>query len=180
MAMFLIQARRIESKRVTGGWESSGVEVPTFGLDAVDAEAAAELAHTILGTGLRSLSQTTVTAYGEDSDGFEDMVTSVQYWADGKKVDPTEVKRQYAQDGDIIDGSPYAEDDADSVTWFTADGGVWLALARSPRGKWMFDFSEYVNLRQPDQRRRFATPDEALEHAQWRAGAVVSEVTSWV
>ena len=179
MAIFQIQARRVESKTVTGMWESSGVEVPGFSIDAPSAAAAAEGAHTVLGVGLTSVVQTTVTAYGVTDDGDEDMVTSVQYWAGGKKTDPTEVKRSYVLDWRLIDGDPFAEGDADTVTWFTADGGVYLSVKKTPRDKWAIDATDYVRFFTSDYRRRFATPDEALEFAQRRAGAVVLEVSSW-
>jgi hypothetical protein len=55
------------------------------------------------------------------------------------------------------------------------DGCVWLAVSRTPRGRWVIKSSDYVHLRVSDYRRRFTAPADALSFAESSAGACVLE-----
>jgi hypothetical protein len=152
MALYKIAARRINDRPDANGWHSSGTDMPTFWVEAVSAENAAAIGHTLAGHatteyGTAGLSRTLVQAYRETEDGGEEWADTTQWWAeDGRIVDPTRVNRQYGHNGRHITGDLYAEQDADEVTWFTHDAGVWLHLTRSPRGKWAIDTSDHVHI----------------------------------
>jgi hypothetical protein len=181
MALYKITARRINDRPDEDGWHSSGISLPTFWVNAISAANAAAIGHDVAGHGIPELTRTFVQAYREPgSDGQpEEYVDSTQWWAGGRKVDPTEVTREYAQNGRYITGHPHAEHDADEVAWFTADGGLWLSLARTPRGLWRIDSSDYLRLRVGDYRHRFTSPDQALYLAERRSGTRVVEVDQW-
>lgn len=89
---------------------------------------------------------------------------------------------QYGQDGYLIDGGPYAEQDADSATvWVYAPmyaypddhdgpqqwvntGEFYIALKRSPRGKWMIEASEAAKVSITGHRYRFRTVSDAVDY----------------
>jgi hypothetical protein len=103
-----------------------------------------------------------------------DVVPLVE-WAE--RVD---LMRQYADaHAWVVTHEMYAEQDAHTVTWFTVDGCVWLALKRSPRGLWGVETSDYVRLAVSDYDRRFPNPDAALEWASAKARVSINEVTEW-
>lgn len=102
-------------------------------------------------------------------------VVALSEWAES-----VDLMRQYADEHSwVITHEMYAEQDAHTVTWFTRDAGVWLALKRTPRGLWTIETSDYVHLRVRDHDRRFPTPDSALEWASQHAVLAVNEVQEW-
>lgn len=102
-------------------------------------------------------------------------VVALSEWAESVNL-----MRQYADAHNwVITHEMYAEQDAHTATWFTRDGGVWLALKRTPRGLWTIETSDYVHLRVRDYDRRFPTPDSALDWASQHAVIAVNEVTEW-
>lgn len=83
---------------------------------------------------------------------------------------------QYGLNGYIQDGI-YAEDDADSATVWVCEpmyeepdgswvgtGEFYIALSRSPRGKWMIDTSEHARVSATGHRYRFRTVKDAVEY----------------
>jgi hypothetical protein len=179
MAQYKITARRINDQPDANGWRSMGHDLPTFWVEGVGAENAARIGHDVAGHGVKDLTRTIVQAYRETEDGREEYTDTTQWWADGRMVDPTRVNRQYARDELVIAGQMYAEDDADTATWFTHDACVWLALSRTKRGKWAIESSDFVIFRASDYRRRFAKADDALRWVECRARVVVLEVDKW-
>lgn len=188
MVSYQIEARRIDDRPDKDGYTSSGLDLPTFTIPdtlAADATHAAAVAHDIAGRGVKNLTRTTVRVYWVHEDGRDEWQDSTQYWFDGRMVEPTRVMRQYARGGNVVGGGLYDEQDADEVTWFTHDGGVWLTVEKSPRGKWAVRSSDFVQFLVSDYKRRFASPDEALQHAQQRygqreRGTVLVEISDWL
>lgn len=98
---------------------------------------------------------------------------------------------QYGQDGYLISGGPYAEQDADSATvWvyepmydypdghdgpqeWVNSGHMYLALARSPRGKWMIESSDTAKISITGHRYRFRTVADAVDYVARVNGHVV-------
>lgn len=91
----------------------------------------------------------------------------------------TVVMRQYSQDGRVTTGDMYAEQDADAVAWFTVDGCVWLAVKRTPRGRWQIETSDFAQFAVSNYDKRFGSPDEAFGWANTRAGTDPVEVEGW-
>lgn len=179
MSKFQITARRINDRPDQDGWMSSGHELPTFWVEGAAVTDAAAIGHDVAGHGVAGITRTTLQVYRVKDDGSEEFHDSTAWWADGRKVNPTKVKRQYGKDGNDITGQQYAETDADAVTWFTADGGVWLRVTRTPRDRWAVETSDYVGFKVSDYRRRGGKADDMLRLAEQRAGAVVVEVQEW-
>lgn len=184
MALYQIAARRINDRPDPQGWHSSGTDLPIFWVEAVSADNAAAIGHSIAGDRTTGLTRTIVQAYRHTEDGDEDAdaeyLQTTQWWTDdGHVIDPTRLARQYGQNGRDITGELYAETDADEVTWFTRDAGLWLHLTRAPRGKWAIASSDYVHLSLSNHRLRFATPDAALYWVERRTRVRVIEVDEW-
>lgn len=172
-------ARRIDDRPDAQGYTSSGIDLPTFWVQAVSAAEAARIGHRIVGEGRHDITRTIVQAYRERPDGTEEFADSTRWWLDGAQVEPTRVKPSYGRDGDDTTVHPGAEADADEVTWFTHDGCVWLHVTRTPRGKWKIETSDYLHITVPDYRRRFATPGHARDFLETRARVVTVEVDTW-
>jgi hypothetical protein len=180
MDKYSITARRINDRPDPGGWYSGGTDLPTFSIEAANAENAADIAHSIAGNGAAGITRTIVQTYRETEDGGEEYTDTTRWWTgDGRPNEPTRVLRQYGYNGRDITGDLCAEQEADTVAWFTHDAEVWLHLSRSPRGKWEIAASDFVTLTPSHHRHRFATPDAALYWAERRARTRVIEVDEW-
>lgn len=178
---FSVQLRVIDDRPDPNGWQSSGRDLPTFVVDAVHHDNALGIVANIV----REFGNyTRVNAHVCDVDARADVVSRM-FYAPGWDAERCEngihrVRWQYAENGYVIDGNPYAEDDADSATLFYADGTCAVSVIRAPRGGWAIESSDNGhNIVTSWYRKRFQSPGEAAGFLAAKWGIAFTEVESW-
>lgn len=182
MALYYVEARRIDDRPDDAGYYSSGHDLPTFYVDAASPDHALRLAHDVAGHGVATMTRTLVTTYQVD-DETRTLYESTRYargWnAERVEAGTVEVQFQYSQDGRIIDGSPTAEQDADAVTVFDAHACAVAALARTPRGRWRIETSDYAHLKRSHHDARFSSPEQAAHFVAKIMSVRLVPVATW-
>ena len=93
----------------------------------------------------------------------------------------TVIRWQYCQDGFVIDGNPYAEQDADMVrAWEGAHGDFCLVeVTRTAYGRWLptGGDGDWTRLLEPSGKRTFPSPGDALTEllGSWREATEADE-----
>jgi uncharacterized lipoprotein YddW (UPF0748 family) len=130
------------------------------------------------GEGVTPLTRTVVQAYRRVADGVEEYRDSTRWWLHGVQVEPVRLTRGYARNGLGLDRHPIAAARiADEVRWVTGpQGHLWLHVRLTGPDRWVIASADKpITLAKLDQRRRFASPDEALYFVEHRAGVRVTE-----
>lgn len=92
MTLYAVDARRINDRPDSRGWYSSGIELPTFYIDATEPTDALNVAHRIAGAGRIDVTRTLVwlIAYDPGSDDrYGDVHHSVHTWHGWPPTDHT-------------------------------------------------------------------------------------------
>lgn len=159
MSRWQIEARRLVMRPNGSGYYSSGHDLPTVVVEARDAVHAAGIGHRLAGEGLQGVTRSIVTVY----DWTAEPVTSYRWWLNGSSVTPVPVTR--------VDDT-----NADTITWFTADGRKWLRVTRTATGKWGSPVSDVVEISRRFARRRWTSPNGARFGLEDRYGIALDVV----
>lgn len=93
MTIYAVDARRIDDRPDPQGWYSSGIDLPTFYVDAADPARALAAVHDIAGEGRTDVTRTLVwlIAYNPATDGrYGEVHHSVRTWNGWHLADQTE------------------------------------------------------------------------------------------
>lgn len=99
-------------------------------------------------------------------------------WSHVIEVHP--VVWQHARNGYVIDGDPYAADDADTMTAFFEDGTVACHVARTSRGNWRIETSDYASYSTTMARKRFRSASDALHAGIAGTGRFTTRVSDFL
>ncbi|MFD2422676.1 hypothetical protein [Amycolatopsis pigmentata] len=88
MVLYQITGRRINDRPDADGWYSSGIDLPTFFVDAVSATDAAAIGHDVAGHGVTTITRTIVQVYRatEDTEEFD---VSTRRWTNDRDAPDT-------------------------------------------------------------------------------------------